>query len=151
MALAASAAQYYHINGNTASINSTTGELTDDGVDHHWVTKPPIGTAGLTRPLLTTTPQFDPNGRTIRMLIDSNWPADGDGLTKSHYRICSGGWSQAPQVVTPNIRYCGLAVRFDADYSITNNGGMQLWQSWQGHGWPPCQLRTDELRGNTFS
>ena len=93
MALAASGAQYYHINGNPASINSTTGELTDDGVDYLWVTKPPIGTAGLTVPWLTTTPQFDANDRTIRMLIDSNWPGDGadPSMTKSHYRICSGG------------------------------------------------------------
>jgi autotransporter-associated beta strand protein len=149
MALAASATQYYHINGNPASINSTTGELTDDAVDYLWVTKPPKGTAGLTLPRLTTTPQFDANGRTIVMLIDSNWPGDGDGLTKSHYRICSGAWSQAPQVTTPNIRYCGFALRFDANYGITNQGGgIGLWQAWQGHGWPPCQLRTIENNGN---
>jgi len=151
MALAASAAQYYHINGNPASINSTTGKLTDGGVNYLWVTKPSSGTAGLTRPLLTTTPSFDANGRTITMLIDSNWPSDGSkyNMTKSHYRICSGRWSQAPQVKTPNIRYCGFAFRFDADYGISSGGtGMQLWQAWQGHGWPPCQLHTDEKNGN---
>ena len=34
MTQAASAAQFYHINGNTASINSADGELTDDTVNY---------------------------------------------------------------------------------------------------------------------
>ena len=34
MTLAASATQFHHINGNPASINSSTGKLTDDAVDY---------------------------------------------------------------------------------------------------------------------
>lgn len=138
MTLAASATQFYHINGNPASINSADGELTDNGVDYLWSTKPPTKT-GLARPSLITTPQFDAGGRTIRMLIHTAWPGDDSdyNLTKSHYRICSGNWSQAPQVKTPNIRFCGFALRFGANYGINSGStGMKLWQSWQGHGWP---------------
>jgi len=40
-------------------------------------------------------------------------------------------------------------VRFDADYEFAiEKWGIQLWQAWQGHGWPPCQLSTDEKIGN---
>jgi hypothetical protein len=125
---AASAAQFYHIDGNPASINSADGELTDDGVDYYWATKPPTKT-GLARPSLITTPQFDATGRTIRMLIDTAWPPDDSDydLAKMHYRICSGTWSQAPQVKVPNIRFCGFAMRFGADYGINAGGtGMQV-------------------------
>jgi hypothetical protein len=150
MTLATSATQFYHINGNPASINSADGELTDGGVDYLWSTKPPAKT-GLARPSLVTEPEFDAAGRTIRMTIDSAWPDDDSdyNLTKSHYRICSGNWPQAPQVKVPNMRFCGFALRFGANYSInTGSTGMQIWQAWQGHGWPPCQLATDERNGN---
>jgi hypothetical protein len=105
MTLAASATQYYHLNGNPASINSADRELTDDGVDYLWSTKPANKT-GLARPSLTTTPQFDAAGKTIRMVIDSPWPPDESdyGLAKTHYRICSGNSTHAPQVKTPNTR-----------------------------------------------
>jgi len=39
MTLAASATQYYHINGNPASINAD-GDLTNDAVDYPGSTKP---------------------------------------------------------------------------------------------------------------
>ena len=55
-------------------------------------------------------------------------------------------------MVTTNTRYCGFAFYFDPSYAL-NNGpdqpyGVGLWQAWQGSGWPPCQLRTDESAGN---
>jgi len=151
LAPCAPATLFYSIDGNPATIDPTDGTLTDSGVDYLWTTKPAL-TNGMTLPWISSSLSFTTNSKAIGMAINQSWPADTNNLTKSYYRICSGEWTQAPQVATPNTRYCGFAFYFDPAYTL-NNGpeepyGVGLWQAWQGSGWPPCQLRTDESAGN---
>lgn len=157
--LAANATLYYNITGG--SINSSDWSLTDtNGHNYLAVTKPsPVAQAGMTSPWVDSSQIVATGTSSIGIQVDSNWPADtsSPALKKMNYRIVTGNGSDAAAagVKVQNDRFVGFWVRLDPGYELNNGAvgwpsqpiGTQLWQCWQGSGWPPLQLRTDESGG----
>lgn len=147
---AAQATLFCQIDPDTASIDPSTGNLVTKNGTHLVKTKPVWGTPGLTPPAISEAIHYQPNGKAIVFTIDPFWPVDDHNLQKLEYELQAHG-PEAAGVKKPNVRFCGFAFCFDSAYT-NNNGtaepiGAQIWQCWQGRGWPPLQLRTDETNG----
>ena len=114
------------------------------------VTKPEPVEVGMTEPWLSPSVHYLTNDYGVAFLITSTCPADTNNLQKLHYRLISGDDINAASVTNPASRYCGFALNFCSDYTLANGDGKgspigtQVWQEWQGSGWAPLELRTDE-------
>mmetsp|Transcript_42156 Transcript_42156/g.127898 ORF Transcript_42156/g.127898 Transcript_42156/m.127898 type:complete len:412 (-) Transcript_42156:244-1479(-) len=160
--LPASSRVYKEYDGSAASIDASTWDLQNAGCCNGASVKPAVsGLDGAFAPSLSD-PAPDPSGGTssaVRVALASIMPADGQGMQKIHYLIMTGNNFDAPQATSArdNTGYTGFAVKFDDAYQVappvtpvdvTTNRGTQIWQAWQGSGWPPVQLRTNETNGD---
>jgi hypothetical protein len=136
-------AQTRFIDGVSASIDPTAWTLSNNGWNFACKTKPALGTAGMVRPWL--------EAGSITLKIDAGSPVDASNMQKLYYEVMAGSNTSAPGVANPLVSRVTFRIKFDSSYTIHEAGGAPggtgLYQNWQGSGWPPIQMRTDESTG----
>lgn len=155
---------YKSYNGTSAHVDSNSWDVLNAGCCRDISLKPSLAdllASNSFPPAVAdgVSPPSPPGSKPLRIALDAATPADQDGMQKVHYLVVSGNNFDAPQAtsVRYNTGYAGFAFMFDAAYQTatptrpvdeTNNEGTQLWQGWQGSGWPPIQIRTNETDGS---
>lgn len=135
------------------TIDPTTWALNNIGNTLPANTKPTKGTSGMITPWISGTEKYLANGKAIAVSINTASPSDSAELQKIYYQLIGGTNGDSPQVLAGTTKFTGFSVKFDAGWQLANGAnpndapGTGIYQNWQGSGWPPLQLRTDESGG----